>query len=159
MFECKKCQQLEARIDKLMADAHEERKLTREAAERERAQWAKERTELLTRIQAWAPSEGDRANPSQRDVPADEADETAELLQLGLVPNSDGGYIDVRLNPPIVWDTVEDCKAVRAFFRRRGLPENTNPTIALDEGFDALVLQAKKEQIKVEEKQEVANGT
>lgn len=149
MFECKRCQLLEARIDKLIADAAEERKLVRDSVDRERAAYAAERSELLTRIQAWNP----KSDETPSDVPPsrgthvsetiDGSNSQEELNALGLVYDADANlYYDIRLNPPAPYETVEDCKAMRKFLVSKGLPENAHPAI-FDEGLEASITAAR----------------
>lgn len=150
MFDCKNCQRLEARVDKLLADAHEERKLQRESADKERAEWGKERAELLTRIQAWNPKADETPSdvaPSRGTHEAETVDGVHtqdELNLLGLIFDpEDKVYYDVRLNPPAPYETVEDCRAVRKLLVKKGLPETAHPGLVFDEGFGATVEAAR----------------
>lgn len=151
MFPCKNCARLETRIDKLLADAHEERKLNRESVDKERAEWAKERATLLSRIQGWTPG-GEEPNPKEiaqsrgthQAETIDGIHSLEELHALGLEWNDEGQfYYDMRLNPPVVYETVEDCQDVRAFLRAKGFSESAHPALISDEGMEAMVAAAK----------------
>lgn len=149
MFECRRCQDLEKRIDSLLANAAEERKLLRESSEKERAQWAAERSELLTRIQAWNPKSDEpsdvapsRGTHSSETVDGSHSQE--ELNALGLVYDADANlYYDIRLNPPAPYETVEDCKTMRKFLVSKGLPESAHPALIFDEGLEASITAAR----------------
>lgn len=154
---CKRCDLLEARVDKLLADATDERKLMAAVADRERAafaveraEWTKERTDLLTRIQAWDPK---TMNTPVDDAPSHRTHETEavdgvhsqeELDKLGLRWDAESEfYYDFRVNPPIIYETFEDCLAMRKYLVKKGLPETTHPGLIDDLGFGAVLEAAR----------------
>lgn len=155
---CKRCDLLEARVDKLLADASEERKLMGAQADRERAafaseraEWTKERAELLTRIQSWDPKTLTTPiddTSSQRTHEAEAVDgvhSQAELDKLGLRWDAENEvYYDVHVSPPVIYETYEDCIAMRKFLVKKGLPESTHPGLIDDLGFGAMVAAARE---------------
>jgi len=130
MFECKRCDILEARIDALLNAAAEERKLVRESAERERAEWAKERNLLLARIQAWSPEDvGAPSSTQEKSLPDDlresPEDDLSKLREEGFEVTLDGTIVDKLNGTP--WESTQDAREWRQYCKRNGLRLETDP--------------------------------
>lgn len=89
---------------------------------------ARERRELLTRIQAWEPGpEPEPAAPSagSQAVGSTEEYSREELAERRIQLNGAGGFID--LDCGVLFETVADIEAHRRALEDRGLPASTKP--------------------------------
>lgn len=108
---------------------------------RERQAWAKERAELLTRIQGWAPAKaarkpkpapaasldaGVRTSAAAPDPEGLEERSDVELRAFGLKRN-EGGEGVIQLSTGRLWESVSEYRAHQEELTRRSLPETTQP--------------------------------
>ena len=131
--------------------AASERELLTLQIQREREMAAVERKELYNRIQAYDPNVGNFTPPDYVAPPSRPGEATVEprsfseddLGQMGLVTQADGMIRDTRNDE--LFESVEDWRSWQADLKKRNLPENVRPSIALGKGWEEAFAVAKQE--------------
>lgn len=107
-----------------------------ESFERERREWGEERERLIARLEWHITPTGQEVGKLPPATPTSQPDESrpepeelgytaAQLAKMGLVANSEGGF--VHIGTKILYDRVEDFEAWQAFLNEHGLHKNTKP--------------------------------